>query len=248
MRSFCILKEHLKYAPSSLRLAVAALRFFYNDFLERNWKLFALIRVPQPRTLPCVLSRTETAQLLNTVREPRYRMLFELIYGCGLRVGEAVRIEVGDLRAESHRLLIRQGKGGRDRAVPLPDALLESLRAFWKTHRHPRFLFPSQSTTNATGALAQVHARAPIAVSSAQHAFLLARREAGFKDGVCLHTLRHSYATHLLEEGVSLRQISAYLGHASLDTTVIYTHLTEVSEGKALGVIDALCRRSRSSV
>jgi len=131
---FLYLKEHLKYAPSSLRLAVAALRFFYNDFLERNWKLFELIRVPQPRTLPCVLSRTETAQLLNTVREPRYRMLFELIYGCGLRVGEAVRIEVGDLRAESHRLLIRQGKGGRDRAVPLPDALLESLRAFWKTH------------------------------------------------------------------------------------------------------------------
>jgi len=238
---FLYLKEKREYAASSLRLAVAALRFFYNDFLQLNWRLFSLVRVPQPKTLPEVLSREEVARLLGSVREPRYRMLFDLIYGCGLRVGEAVKLEVRDIKRNDHRLHIRQGKGNKDRVVPLPDALLEGLGAFWRTHRHLRFLFPASGNGNA--AMSASH----ISISSAQHAFLIARRECEFKDGVCLHTLRHCYATHLLEEGVSLRQISVYLGHASLETTAIYLHLTAVSEGKALGIIDALCRRVHAS-
>lgn len=236
---FLYLKEKRQYAPKSLLLVVAAMRFFYNDFLQRGWRVFSLVKVQRSKTLPEVLSREEVARLLGSLREARYRMLFELIYGCGLRVSEAVKLEVGDIKRSDHRLHIRQGKGNRDRYVPLPDALLERLGVFWKTHRHLRFLFPASAKGNAV--------TSHISISSAQHAFLVARREREFKDGVCLHTLRHSYATHLLEEGVSLRQISMYLGHASLDTTAIYLHLTVVSEGKALGIIDALCRRVHAS-
>ena len=124
---FLYLKEKRQYAASSLRLAVAALRFFYNDFLQRDWRLFSLVRVPQPKTLPEVLSREEVARLLGSVRAPRYRMLFELIYGCGLRVSEAVKLEIRDIKSSDHRLHIRQGKGNKDRYVPLPEALLERL-------------------------------------------------------------------------------------------------------------------------
>jgi len=240
---FLHLKMERRYASSSLRLAVAALRNFFNDFLERDWKLFSLIRVPDPKPLPQVLSREEVARVIGIVREPRFRAVLEIIYGCGLRVGEAVKLEVRDLRAADHRLHIRQGKGNKDRYVPLGDPLISRLREFWKTHRHPRLLFPSTARGCSQHATERQHrAEVPMSVSSVQHAFLMARAEAGFKEreGLCLHTLRHSYATHLLEAGVSLRQISVYLGHRSLDTTAIYTHLTAVSEEKALKVVNAL--------
>jgi integrase/recombinase XerD len=243
------LKERRHYAPSSLRLANAALRFFFNDYLERGWKLFALVRAPQPQRLPAVLSREEARDLLATVREPRFRVALELIYACGLRISEAIGLEVKDIQSQRQAIHVREAKGGKDRLAPLPPSMLEQLRRFWVTHRNPRWLFPGPGSGPAKGGAArQACAQGPMSVFSLQHAFKLAREAAGFPDGVCVHTLRHSYATHLLEEGVSLRQISVYLGHNSLDTTAIYTHLTLVSEAKALGAIDRLSRQSRLPV
>ena len=237
------LKEARRYAASSLRLAAAALQSYYNDFLTRNWRLFSLVRAREPQRLPQVLSREEVARVLGVVRESRFRTILELIYACGLRVGEAVNIEVRDIHAATHRLHIRQGKGRKDRAVPISDAMIGKLRRFWTTHRHPTLLFPTAGRGwRERAADRQRDAAVPMSVASVQHAFSLARAEAGMPAGTCLHTLRHSYATHLLEAGVSLRQISHYLGHSSLDTTAIYTHLTAVSEEKALRAISALVR------
>lgn len=237
------LKEKKRYAPGSMRIAAAALRLFYNGMLERPWRLFDLVRSPDRQKLPMVLTREQVAKLLAQFRELRFRALFTLIYSCGLRIGEAVRLEVRDIHTAQRRIHIREGKGGKDRFVPLSDSLLRMLRAFWATHRHPRLLFPGVSNAwRERGTAEPRRTEAPMSESSVQHTMRLAVARAGLPKGVTPHTLRHSYATHLLEEGVGLRQIASYLGHASLDTTVIYTHLTAASEDRALAAIEGLTR------
>jgi integrase/recombinase XerD len=237
------LKEKKRFAPGSMRIAAAALRLFYNGMLQRTWRLFDLVRSPDRQKLPMVLTREQVAKLLGTLTQPRFRTLLTLIYACGLRVGEAVRLEVRDIQTAQRRIHIREGKGGKDRFVPLPDLLLKLLRAFWATHRHERLLFPGVSNAwRERGTAGPRRTEAPMSESSVQHTMRLAVAQAGLPKGVTPHTLRHSYATHLLEEGVSLRQIASYLGHASLDTTVIYTHLTAVSEDRALAAIEGLTR------
>jgi site-specific recombinase XerD len=236
------LKEQRAYAPSSIRTAVAALRVYYGLHLGRDWKLFDLVRSPDRQRLPQVLTRAEVARLFAVIREERFRVVLRLIYACGLRVGEAVNLEVGDLRG-GERVHIRQAKGNKDRYVPLPGWMLADLRPWWKTHRHPRWIFPGvgRGWRAAPEAAAQLAAAVePMSIPSIQHCMRLAVAGAGLPKGTCVHTLRHSYATHLLEESVSIRLISAYLGHASLETTVIYTHLTAVNEATARAALDRL--------
>lgn len=213
------LKDAQHYSPSSMRTAVAAMRAFYGLHLGRDWKLFDLVRSPSAQKRPTVLTRAEVARLFAAVREPRYRTLLRLIYACGLRIGEAVTLEVGDLR-EPGRIHLRGTKGNKERYVPLPPSMLAELRAFWKTHRHPRWIFPGvgRGWRAQPDRVAQLAAAIePLGVGSVQQCLRLARAAAGLPAGTVVHTLRHSYATHLLEEGVSLRLISAYLGHSSLD-------------------------------
>lgn len=236
------LKDEHAYSPSSMRTAVAAMRAYYGLHLGRDWKLFDLVRSPSAQKLPAVLTRAEVARLFATVREPRFRTLFRLIYACGLRIGEAVSLEVRDLR-EPGRVQIREAKGNKERHVPLPGAMRQELRAWWKTHRHPRWLFPGvgRGWREQPERVAQLaDAVEPMGVGSVQHCLRQARVEAGLPAGTVVHTLRHSYATHLLEEGVSIRLISAYLGHASLETTLIYTHLTAVNEASARAAVARL--------
>lgn len=229
------LKDEHHYSPSSMRTAVAAMRAFFGLHLGREWKLFDLVRSPSAQKLPVVLTREEVARLFAVVRVPRFRTLFRLIYACGLRISEAVTLEVQDLR-EPGRIHIREAKGNKERYVPLPEAMRHELRAFWRTHRHPRWIFPGvgRGWREQPQQLAQLGAAVePMGVGSVQHCLRLARAEARLPKETVVHTLRHSYATHLLEAGVSIRLISAYLGHSSLETTLIYTHLTAVNEASA---------------
>lgn len=236
------LKEQWGYSPSSIRTAVAALRAYYGLHLGRDWKLFDLVRSPDRQRLPQVLTRAEVARLFAVIREERFRVVLRLIYACGLRVGEAVNLEVADLRG-GERVRVRQAKGNKDRHVPLPGWMLAELRPWWKTHRHPRWIFPGVGRGWRAGPAATAHLAAavePMSIPSIQHCMRLAVAGAGLPKETCVHTLRHSYATHLLEENVSIRLISAYLGHASLETTVIYTHLTAVNEATARAALDRL--------
>ena len=237
------LKEARHYSPSSMRTAVAAMRAFFGRHLGLDWKLFDLVRSPSAKKLPVVLTREEVARFFSVLREPRFKTVFRLIYACGLRIGEAARLEVRDLR-EPGRLHLRETKGNKERYVPLPEAMRDELRAWWKTHRHPKWIFPGvgrgwkdQSINSGparTAALAKLaHAVEPMGVGSIGHCLRLARAEARLPQGMVVHTLRHSYATHLLDAGVNIRLISAYLGHSSLETTMIYLHLTAVNESHA---------------
>ncbi len=243
------LRQVRKFGASAMKVAKCALRAFFCDCLHRaDWTVFAELRIAPPQTLPVVLSREQVATLLQAVREPRYRTLLGLIYHTGLRVGEAVRIELRDLR-DTHtghpRLHVRCGKGGKDRHVPLSPAMVAELRAWWKTHRHPAFLFPGPTTgwrERGLSADASQRAQTHLSVSAVQNTFRLARAASGLPGEATVHTLRHCYATHLLEEGVSLRLISQYLGHASLETTVIYTHLTPLNEARTRAALEVLHR------
>ena len=247
---FLFLRQHKRYSRSPMNLAKCALRSFFLECHQvQGWTVFGEVRISQPFVLPVVLSRQEVAAVLGAVREARFRACLRLMYHCGLRVGEATRIEVRDLhetRGQHPRLHVRNGKGGKDRYVPLGPSMVEELRTWWRSHRHPRWLFPSpgRGWADRTESLSQVMSQADgaMSVSSVQMAFKLARGQSGINSAATPHTLRHSYATHLLEEGVSLRQISQYLGHESLDTTVIYTHLTSISEAKTRAALETLHR------
>ena len=168
------------------------------------------------------------------------------MYHCGLRVGEAVRVQVKDIQArqEQPRLLVRHGKGGKQRYVPLAPGMVQELRAWWRTHQNPTYLFPTpgRGWADRTLTLSQsMHLnQGPMSESCVQAAYRMARAASSINPGSTTHTLRHSYATHLLEEGVSLRQISTYLGHNTLDTTVVYTHLTNVSEARTQAALHKL--------
>lgn len=236
------LRDVRNYSASTMRGACASLKFYYQHVLGRDYRLFDLVRWPDRKKLPSVLSREEVAKLFNAVHEARFRIVFRVIYSCGLRISEAVKLEVGDIRNGGRCLLIRQGKGDKDRMVPLPASVLRELRQWWRTHRHPRFLFPAMGRGYSIGDETRLGlAIEPMSITSIQTCFRLALCEAGFAKGrACVHTLRHSYATHLLEEGVGLLQISRYLGHSTLDTTIVYTHLTAVSEERSCAVIDKL--------
>jgi len=154
----------------------------------------------------------------------------------GLRLEEALSLQVGDIDAELKQVHIRRGKGHKDRLVPLPDLTLKALRALWVKHRHPDLLFP-----NATGSLETIRkATTHMDRGGSQKAMKVVVEECGIKKKVHIHSLRHSFATHLLEQGLSLRHIQALLGHASPTTTARYAHLTDITEQNSFEAINRL--------
>jgi integrase/recombinase XerD len=204
-------------ARSTLMIHLSGIKFLFEKTLKREWIIFNLVR-PQKRTkLPVVLSSEETKHLLSLVRLPKARMALTVIYACGLRLNEGLHLKAQDIDSERMLIWIRNGKGGKDRYVPLPERLLEMLRAYWKLHKPSTYFF------------FQKYKNIAISDTSLQHTFKAALRESGIRKAASIHTLRHSYATHLLERGVDLRVIQELLGHKSPQTTAIYTHLTDKS-------------------
>jgi site-specific recombinase XerD len=219
---FLYLKNKKRVSSSAFSISLCGIKFFYQHTLQREWVTFKLARAPKEKRLPVVLSREEVQQILGCLRLPVYRACLSTIYACGLRVREGVHLQVSDIDSTRMVVHVRQSKGRKDRDVPLPESTLGMLRQYWCTHRHEVWLFPARTTAG----IAQCQASRPISVSSVQKAFRAALRESGVTKAATVHTLRHSYATHLLEAGVDLRLIQAYLGHSSPQTTAIYTHVT----------------------
>ena len=219
---FLYLKNVKKYGRSASTLAMCGIKFFYTYTLKRDWPTLTLVRAPHEQKLPTVLSQTEVKKVLNSIRIFRHRACLTTIYSCGLRINEAVHIQVGDIDSEHMILHVKFGKGGKDRYVPLPQTTLDMLRQFWLTHRNQLWLFPAPGRSGTHMSTATE----PIPTNSVQDVFRAALKECGIYKKASVHTLRHSYATHLMEKGVSLRLIQEYLGHKSPKTTAIYTHLT----------------------
>lgn len=235
---FVYLTNERKLSRSSVTCALCALKFFYEGVLQQEWAEFHLPRPKAEKKLPVVLSLEEVQRLLAAVQMPRYRVCLSLLYSCGLRLNEGTHLRVSQIDSSRKLLHIQEAKGNKDRYVPLPQPTLEMLRSFWSTHRHPVWIFPATIPQGWTAPQSQ-----PMDESGVQKAFKAALQKSGIQKAATPHTLRHSYATHLLEAGLNLRQIQSYLGHASPQTTAIYTHLTQSSETIALDTISRLVEK-----
>jgi integrase/recombinase XerD len=231
---FLYLKNDKHASHSAYTLALHGLRFFYHHTLGRVDVVLDWVRPPKEKKLPVVLSVEEVHHILNCIHRPHYRVCLSTIYSCGLRLQEGVNLQVQDIDAERKMLHVRHGKGNKDRYVPLPDHTLVMLRRWWKVHRHPVWLFPARTPAR----LSPSTASRPLDGRGVQMAFKLALQESGVPKAATVHTLRHSYATHLLEAGVNLRLIQAYLGHSSPQTTALYTHLTQPADVMAAQAIN----------
>jgi site-specific recombinase XerD len=220
---FLYLANEKKVARATATIALCGIKFFYEKTLGRLWTSLRFIRPPRQKKLPVVLSRQEVRRILAQVRIPVYRACLTTIYACGLRLLEGAHLQVPDV--DSGRMMLHiHGKGKKDRYVPLPEPTLKLLRAYWRTHRSPLWLFPAPTRHGLAHSLA--HDGGPVTRGSLQSAFRAALKRVGIAKRAHVHTLRHSYATHLLEAGVNLRIIQENLGHGSARTTQIYTHLT----------------------
>lgn len=232
---FLYLTVEKQVAASTFNIAINAIKFFYEQVLGQDWTLLGVVRPKREKRLPVVLSREEVSRILACLRQLHHRACLTAIYSCGLRLLEGVQLEVRDVDGDRKMLHVRQGKNAKDRYVPIPTATVDLLRDCWAVHRHPVLLFPSVGRRGpAADTATTMHP------STVQKAFKLARDQSGVQKPATVHTLRHSYATHLLEAGVNIRIIQQYLGHTSIRTTMLYTHLTSDGEQHATAAVENL--------
>lgn len=222
------LKEERQVSRSAFAQTVGALRFLYRVTLDRP-ELMPHLPYPRlKRRHPVVLSAEEVVRLLRAIRNLKHRTVAMVLYGAGLRISEALSLQLRDVDSTRMVLTVRHGKGDQDRQVALSPVLLDALRTYWRAYRPPTWLFPGQTPDH------------PLGSSTIQRAVKAARVRAGIAKPATAHTLRHSYATHLMEAGTDLRVIQTLLGHRSLRTTAIYTHVATERVRSTRSPLDAL--------
>ena len=223
-----------KIGVESLRNSYYGIRFYYIYCRGFSKDDFKFMKVKRPERLPVILTKREVRKILSMVRVVDYKVCFELMYSCGLRIGEAVKISPGDIDGDRKILHLKNGKGRKDRAVPIPDNIYEKLRQYWLIHKNRDLLFPTRGSSDRESCEISIKRRV------LQVAFKKALQESGVIRKATPHTLRHSYATHLLEAGVNIRVIQKFLGHRSLRATIVYIHLTGITEQRSVNLLNDL--------
>ena len=203
-----------KTNQSTYKQAVAGLRFLFKYTLSREWVKEKIVYPRKPFRLPVVLTQEEVARILSGIKREQHRIILRTIYATGLRLNEALNLRVSDIDSKEMRLRILTGKGNKERYAMLTESLLKELREYYAKYRPKEWLFPSKAPDRHVGE------------TCIQKAFHQARCSAGIKKAASVHTLRHSFATHLLEHGTDLRLIQELLGHKTLKSTLIYTHVS----------------------
>lgn len=233
IRDYQVYLAEYKGASVSVRAqAVSALRFFYKVTLGKDWNIEKIPYPKQPKRLPVVLSREEVATFLGSIRNLKHRAMLTTVYAAGLRASEVLRLRVSDIDSQRMTLRIYQGKGRQDRYVMLSAQLLALLREYWKAYRPEHWLFLGQTGDR------------PLRGASLRYVCRRIHRASGLTKNVTLHTLRHSFATHLLESGADLRTIQMLLGHRSVSSTSLYTHVSQDRLHAIPSPLDALPDRS----
>ena len=234
---FLYCKNDAGWSAATMRIAYSGIKFFYTTTLPMDWETIKLLKIKRLSTPPTVLSIDEVRLILKTARQPQIKAFLSTVYSCGLRLSEALNLEVSDIDKERMTLRVRDGKGAKERYVPLPKSTYALLREYWKTHRNPRLVFPALGRRRDQGPTAL----RPMAQGSVQGALRrILKQLPKIQKHATIHTLRHSYATHLIEAGVNLRIVQQYLGHASLVNTMIYLHVSDLGNDDAAGRINRL--------
>ena len=237
LRQYFLSLKNVKHSSrSASAIALCGIKFFYEHTLKRHWSTLTFVRAPREKKLPVVLSVAEVRTILAHLKLLRSRACLSTLYACGLRLQEGTHLQVPDSDRARMLVHVHHGTGAKDRYVPLPQRTLEGLRQYWKTHRHPTWLFPAPGR----GGIGMSTASTPMPRSSVQDAFRAALTQSGLKKHASVHTLRHSYATPLLEAGVTLRLIQAYVGHNTPTTTALSTHVTGTADAMARDALTQL--------
>lgn len=219
---FLYMQNTKKYSRATMTIALCGIKFFYEKTLNKKFEVLNIVRPKRGSKLPAVLSRDEVRKILKNIHVLRHRACLTLIYSCGLRLKEGIGLKVNQVDSKRMLIHIREAKGNHDRYVPLPESTLQLLRLHYKTHRNPVFVFPAPGR----GGNNESTSNKPLPDSSIQTVFKKSLKQTGINKDASVHSLRHSYATHLLEDGMDIRIIQEYLGHRSIRTTMIYTQLT----------------------
>lgn len=231
-------KNQDKWASTTMRICYSGIKFFFINVLKRDWHTLKLIYAKRDKTLPAVLSLKEVWSIINATNTIQNKTYFTVVYTCGLRLHEALFLQVTDIDAQRKLIHVHRGKGAKDRYVPLPESTLDLMRKYWATHRNPKWIFPRLGRGGKEGP----KAHDPMDQSSVQGALRRVLKQLKFTKRVSIHTLRHSYATHLLEAGVNIRRIQQYLGHSSLSSTMVYLHLTTQGHEHAYNIINSMMK------
>jgi integrase len=225
---------------STVKIDRNGLQFFYEHVLKRPWTWVDIVKPPQVRVLPDILTLKEIERLINGTRELRYQTFILVAFSMGLRLGEVLALQIGDVDKERMKVHIRRGKGAKDRLVTLPELALLTLRRYWKTHRHSKWLFPGGRSGEERRVATEMMDRGGV-----QKSLKAIALSCGIRKHVTPHTLRHCYGALLLEAGVNLRAIQHEMGHERPNTTALYTQLTDVTHqdtGKLInGMLAPLC-------
>jgi site-specific recombinase XerD len=225
---------------STVKVDRNGLQFFFKHVLKRDWKWVDIVKPPEVKTLPDVLTLKEVERLINGARELRYQTFILTCFSMGLRLGEALSLSVGDIDSERMRLHIRTAKGRKDRYVTLPQATLLALRRYWATHRHARLVFPAgrreEERATSDGCMDR---------GGLQKSFKAIVQDVGIHKAVTIHTLRHSYGLALTDAGVGLRSVQEAMGHECPKTTALYTQLSSYTQTDTERRINALVNRLR---
>jgi site-specific recombinase XerD len=210
-----------KLAASTVNVYNAALKFLYEKTLKRGWNSENLPRLKKPKKIPDVLTKEEVQMLFDVTDNLKHKCILMTVYGSGLRLSEIIGLKVSDIDSKNMRIFIRQGKGKKDRYAILSEKSLQILREYWKAYKPKDWLFEGKKKGT------------PYSHRGPQDAFYKAVKKAGIKKDVSLHTLRHSFATHMLEANVNLFHIKQLLGHSDITTTTVYLHMANM---KALSI------------
>ena len=236
---FLHIKNNLQYATGTMKIAYYGIRFFYKITLKQSWDTLELIRTGNEYRLPTVLSVEEVRSIISRIRTIQNKVYILTVYSCGLRLQEALNLQVSDIDSKRMVIHVHRGKGAKDRYVPLPQYTLKMLRAYWRTHRNPVWIFPFRTQSGKAAPTADK----PMDKSTVNGALIRTLKQMpSIKKKVSIHTFRHSYATHLLEAGVNIRLIQQYLGHKSLMTMMIYFHVTTFGQADAYQKINSIIK------
>ncbi|PIE50570.1 MAG: integrase [Flavobacteriales bacterium] len=222
---YCLEKNKAKEATMNSK--INAIKFYFEQVLHQEKMFFNIPRPKKPLQLPKMLTKKEVIKLLKVTQNPKHLLILQLCYGMGLRVSEIVNLKVEHIDSENMRVLIKAAKGKKDRYTNLPLSVLEPMRIYYKKFRPKKWLFEGQYGGQ-------------YSVRSVQNVFKNAMKKANIQKTIGIHGLRHSYATHLIESGADIRFIKELLGHNSIKTTQIYTHITDISKSQVKSPLDSL--------
>jgi len=220
---------------SAVKIARNAIQFLYRHVLHYQWQWIEIVKPPKVQLLQDVLSPAEVLAIINTTKQLRYQVYYLTAYSLGLRLSEALNLTIADIDSTLMQVHIRAAKNNKDRFVPLPHATLLALRHYWATHHHPKLIFPGGKPPHIRQGQTMVMDKGGV-----QKTIKIVARECGIYKNVHVHTLRHSIATHMIEQGLSLCVVQVFLGHACPKTTANYVKMTEINSQKSIDMLNSL--------